>query len=44
VDKYELGAWVPLVASIIAIGVYPPIVFGATNDSVVKLVTSAFGG
>ncbi len=44
VDKFEMGAWAPLVASIIAIGVYPPIVFGATNDSVVKLVTSAFGG
>ena len=44
VDKYELGAWVPLVVSIVAIGVYPPLVFGATNDSVLKLVTTAFGG
>ena len=43
-DGYELGAWVPLVLATLAIGVYPAIVFGATNDSVVRLVRDAFGG
>ena len=43
-DGYELGAWVPLVLAILAIGVYPAIVFGATNDSVASLVQRAFGG
>jgi len=43
-DGYELGAWVPLVLATLAIGVYPAIVFGATNDSVVSLVQRAFGG
>ena len=44
VDKFEMAAWVPLLVVIVAIGVYPPIVFGATNDSVLRLVTTAFGG
>ena len=35
-DRFELGAWVPLVLATLAIGVYPAIVFGATNDSVVE--------
>jgi len=43
-DGYELGAWVPLVLATLAIGVYPAIVFGATNDSVASLVQRAFGG
>jgi NADH-quinone oxidoreductase subunit M len=43
-DRYELAAWVPLIIAIIAIGVFPKIVFGATNDAVVNLVTRAFGG
>ena len=43
-DRFELGAWVPLVLATLAIGVYPAIVFGATNDSVVSLVQRAFGG
>jgi len=43
-DRYELAAWVPLVAAILAIGVFPRIVFGATDDAVVNLVRSAFGG
>jgi NADH-quinone oxidoreductase subunit M len=43
-DGYELGAWVPLVLATLAIGVYPAIVFGATNDSVQRLVSRAFGG
>jgi NADH-quinone oxidoreductase subunit M len=43
-DRFELAAWSPLVVSIIAIGVFPRIVFGATNDAVVNLVSKAFGG
>ena len=43
-DGFELGAWVPLVLAILAIGVYPAVVFGATNDSVASLVQRAFGG
>ena len=43
-DRYELAAWVPLVLAILAIGVFPKIVFGATTDAVVHLVKSAFGG
>ncbi len=44
VDTYEWIAWAPLVILIIAIGLYPKIVFGATNDAVINLVASAFGG
>ncbi len=44
VDKFEMMAWVPLVVSIIAIGVYPRIVTGATNGAVVELIKNAFGG
>jgi NADH-quinone oxidoreductase subunit M len=43
-DRYELAAWVPLIVLIVVIGVYPKVVFGATNDAVVGLVTKAFGG
>jgi NADH-quinone oxidoreductase subunit M len=43
-DKFELAAWVPLVLAIVAIGVFPKIVFGATNDAVTELVRRAFGG
>ncbi len=42
-DRYELAAWVPLVAAIVAIGVFPNIVFDATNDAVVELVRSVAG-
>jgi NADH-quinone oxidoreductase subunit M len=44
VDGYEMAAWVPLIVTIVAIGVFPRLVFGATNDAVVDLVTRAFGG
>ena len=44
VDAYELAAWVPLVVAIVAIGIFPRLVLGATNDAVVSLVTKAFGG
>jgi NADH-quinone oxidoreductase subunit M len=44
VDTYEWLAWAPLLVGIIAIGVFPKIVFGATNDAVINLVQTAFGG
>jgi NADH-quinone oxidoreductase subunit M len=44
VDAYEMAAWAPLIVSILAIGVFPRLVFGATNDAVVELVARAFGG
>jgi NADH-quinone oxidoreductase subunit M len=43
-DRFELAAWVPLVIAIFAIGVFPKIVFGATDGAVVNLIRSAFGG
>ncbi len=43
-DRWELTAWVPLVIGIFVIGVYPKVIFGATNDAVVNLVRTAFGG
>jgi NADH-quinone oxidoreductase subunit M len=43
-DRFELAAWVPLVIAIFAIGVYPKIIFGATDGAVVNLIRSAFGG
>jgi NADH-quinone oxidoreductase subunit M len=44
VDSWEMAAWVPLIVAIIAIGVYPNLIFGATNEAVVRLVANAFGG
>jgi NADH-quinone oxidoreductase subunit M len=44
IDGYEWMAWAPLVVMTIAIGIYPKIVFGATNDAVANLVAKAFGG
>ena len=44
INTYEWMAWAPLVVMTIAIGIYPKIVFGATNDAVVNLVAKAFGG
>jgi NADH-quinone oxidoreductase subunit M len=44
IDKFEWMAWAPLVVMTIAIGIYPKIVLGATNDAVANLVTKAFGG
>jgi len=44
VDKFEMAAWVPLLISIIAIGVFPRIVFGATTGAVTHLVQTVFGG
>ena len=39
-DRFELAAGVPLVLATLAIGVYPALVFGATNDSVVRLLAA----
>jgi NADH-quinone oxidoreductase subunit M len=44
VDTAEWLAWAPLVVGTIAIGIFPKIVFGATNQAVVTLVQNAFGG
>jgi NADH-quinone oxidoreductase subunit M len=44
VDRSEWLAWAPLVILTIAVGVFPKLVFGATNDAVVGLVQKAFGG
>jgi NADH-quinone oxidoreductase subunit M len=44
VDRWEMAAWAPLIVAIIAVGVFPRLVFGATNDAVVQLVGRAFGG
>lgn len=46
-DAYELTAWVPLVIFTVLIGVYPKLIFGASNPAVVDLVTKmtkAVGG
>ena len=37
-DRFELAAWVPLVVATLAIGIFPKIVFGATDGAVVALV------
>ena len=44
VDMYEWLAWTPLVIGTLLIGIFPRIVFGATNDAVIGLVEKAFGG
>lgn len=44
VDMSEWLAWAPLVIATIAIGIFPKIVLGATNDAVIGLVEKAFGG
>ncbi|MDP8958467.1 MAG: NADH-quinone oxidoreductase subunit M [Actinomycetota bacterium] len=42
-DRFELVAWLPLVVVIVVIGIYPKVVFGATDQAVVNLVRTAFG-
>jgi NADH-quinone oxidoreductase subunit M len=42
VDRFELAAWVPLIILIVAVGVFPKIIFGATTDAVVDLVSGTF--
>jgi NADH-quinone oxidoreductase subunit M len=41
-DRFELAAWVPIIVLIVAVGLFPRIVFGATTDAVVSLVQGAF--
>jgi len=43
-DNYELVAWIPLVILTVIIGIFPKLIFGATNDAVVNLISRAFGG
>ena len=43
-DRFELAAWVPLVVAILVIGIWPKIVFGATEGAVANLVKTTFGG
>ena len=43
-DIYELIAWIPLVIFTVVIGIFPKLIFGATNDAVVNLIKVAFGG
>jgi len=43
-DRFELAAWVPLVIAILAIGIWPKIIFGATEGAVANLIKTAFGG
>jgi NADH-quinone oxidoreductase subunit M len=42
VDRFELAAWVPLIILIVAIGLYPRLVLGASTDAVVSMVENAF--
>ncbi len=44
VDRYEMTAWLPLLAFTVLLGVYPKLVFGATVPAVEALVQTAFGG
>jgi NADH-quinone oxidoreductase subunit M len=44
VDTSEWLAWTPLLIGTLVIGIWPRIVFGATNDAVIGLVERAFGG
>jgi NADH:ubiquinone oxidoreductase subunit 4 (subunit M) len=43
-DRFELAAWIPLVILTILIGVFPKLIFGATNDAVIAMLSKAFGG
>ena len=43
VDRFELGAWVPLIVLIVVIGLFPKAVLGATSDAVTHMVNNAFG-
>ncbi len=42
VDRFELGAWVPLIVLIVVIGFYPRVVFDSTTDAVTSLVDMVF--
>ncbi len=38
VDRWEMAAWAPMLVAILGIGVFPRIVFGATNEAVIDVV------
>jgi NADH-quinone oxidoreductase subunit M len=42
VARWEMAAWAPLLVAILAIGVFPRLVFGATNDSVGQLIEAGW--
>ncbi len=42
VDKWEMAAWVPLLAGILVLGVFPRLVFGATNDAVIEMIEAGW--
>ena len=44
VTATEWVAWVPLLASILILGIFPRILFGTTNDAVATLAAKLFGG
>jgi NADH-quinone oxidoreductase subunit M len=44
VTATEWVAWVPLLASIVVLGVFPRILFGTTNEAVAALASKLFGG
>lgn len=44
VDRTEMLAWAPLLVAILAIGIFPKIVLGASDGAVSSLVRNAFGG
>ena len=44
VDRFEMAAWAPLLVSIVALGVYPALVFYSTEPAVAHLIATAFGG
>jgi NADH-quinone oxidoreductase subunit M len=41
-DRFELVAWVPMLVSILAIGIYPKIITGPANDAVKAMIETAF--
>ncbi len=41
-DRFELVAWVPMLVSILAIGIYPKVITGPANDAVRAMIDTAF--
>ena len=44
VDTAEWLAWTPLIVLTIAVGLFPALIFNATNDAVISMLSKAFGG
>ncbi|MCZ7529414.1 MAG: NADH-quinone oxidoreductase subunit M [Acidimicrobiia bacterium] len=44
INTAEWIAWSPILLFVLALGVYPDIIFGVTNDAVAQLTATAFGG